>query len=69
MEESTMTTLNIELANAITRDREREFRDHTRFGDTRHGTYPTSIGKAATLAGPVQRSVWTRASQELPQKV
>jgi hypothetical protein len=30
-----MTMLNIELANAITRDREREFRDHTRFDTER----------------------------------
>jgi hypothetical protein len=30
-----MSTLNVELANAITRDREREFQDHTRFGNTR----------------------------------
>jgi hypothetical protein len=30
-----MSTLDIELANAITRDREREFQDRTRFGNTR----------------------------------
>jgi hypothetical protein len=30
-----MVTLNLELANAITRDREREFQDHTRFGNER----------------------------------
>jgi hypothetical protein len=30
-----MTTLNVELANAITRDREREFQDHTRLSNTR----------------------------------
>jgi hypothetical protein len=35
MEESTMSLLEVELANAIARDREREFRDHTRFGNTR----------------------------------
>jgi hypothetical protein len=30
-----MSTLDIELANAITRDRERKFQDHTRFGNAR----------------------------------
>jgi hypothetical protein len=34
MKESTMSTLDIELANAITRDRERQFRDRTRFATT-----------------------------------
>jgi hypothetical protein len=35
MEEPTMTTLNVELANAITRDHERDFQNHTRLGTTR----------------------------------
>lgn len=35
MEESTMSTLDIELANAITRDRERKFRDRSRIGNAR----------------------------------
>jgi hypothetical protein len=30
-----MTTLNVELANAITRDHEREFPNHTRLSNTR----------------------------------
>ena len=30
-----MSLLSIELANAITRDREREFQDRARFGNTR----------------------------------
>jgi hypothetical protein len=30
-----MSTFDIELANAITRDRERKFQDHTRIGTTR----------------------------------
>jgi hypothetical protein len=30
-----MSLLTIELVNAITRDREREFQDRTRFGNTR----------------------------------
>jgi hypothetical protein len=30
-----MSMLTIELANAITRDRERRFQDHTRIGNTR----------------------------------
>jgi hypothetical protein len=30
-----MTTLNVELTNAITRDHERKFQDRTRFPNTR----------------------------------
>lgn len=35
IEESTMSTLNILLAETITRDREREYQNHIRFGNTR----------------------------------
>ena len=38
-----MSTLNVELANAITRDREREFQDHIRFGNTRQTKSHTRV--------------------------